>query len=295
VLVNAALILVASPSGGEASDKRSYVGKIVFATLSGSITDLFVVNADGSRLRQLTRDTRDQEGPSWSPDGRWIVYSSYSGRSSALIVMSTDGSRRRTILRQRGGQNGFVDAAWSPDGRSIAFGHVRSIGPSNGPEVWTTRLDGRLQRVVAGFSFHPSWGPRGTQLAYGTPSGIFTVRSNGRKVRAVPGTSGNDSYPVWSPNGRWIAIRSLNANWRVREVDTLSVVSPARGVRRLLIRGGGLIAPVAWSPRSDAVLCLRSSSATASDRQLFIVSLRTHRVTPLDGTVGAVSSASWHP
>ena len=293
MLVSAALILVGSPSGSEASAKRSYPGKIVFATLSGSITDLFVVNADGSRLRQLTRDTQDQEGPSWSPDGRWIVYSSYSGPSSALIVMSRDGSRRRTILRQRGGQNAFVDAAWSPDGRSIAFTYMPNKGPSSGPEVWTTRLDGRLRRVVAGFSVHPSWGPRGTQLAYGTPSGIFTVRLPGGKVRAVPGTSGNDSFPVWSPNGRWIAIRSLNANWREREVDTLSVVSPTTGVRRPLIRGG-LIGPVAWSPGSDAILCGRSSSATFSDRQLVIVSLRTHRVTPLDGTAGVVSSASWH-
>jgi hypothetical protein len=80
---------------------------------------------------------------------------------------------------------------------------------------------------------------------------------------------------------------------RKREVDSLVIVSPSGAVRRRVIRGG-VIFPVAWSPKSDAILCLRGSSAVGSDRRLVIVSLRTHRVARLDATIGAFGSASWH-
>jgi Tol biopolymer transport system component len=273
--------------------EASYTGKIVFASrgLSGSTSDLYVINADGSRLRQLTRDTQEQDGPSWSPDGKSIVYTaSFLGNDSSLVISAANGSRRRVLHHVRGyGSRRLFDAAWSPDGRSIAFTIMRN----KGAEVWTAKLDGRLRRVAAGFAFDPTWGPDGKRLAFATQSGIFTAGANGRNVRAVLGTSGSDAYPVWSPNGRWIAVRSLNANWQKREVDSLDIVSPSGGIRRRVIRGG-VIFPVAWSPESDAILCTRSSSAAANDRQLVIVSLRTHRVSRLDATTGAFGSASWH-
>jgi Tol biopolymer transport system component len=273
--------------------KASYRGKIVFASrgLGGSTSDLYVINADGSKLRQLTRDTEEQDGPSWSPDGRSFVYTVFRIDSTTLGISAANGSRRRVLHRERNrdGARRLADAAWSPDGRSIAFTLMRS----NAPEVWTAKLDGRLRRVAAGFAADPTWGPGGKRLAFATQSGIVTARANGRDVRAVLGTSGSDDSPVWSPNGRWIAVRSLNANWQKGEVDSLVIVSPSSGIRRRVIQGG-VIFPVAWSPASDAILCTRSSSAAANDRQLVIVSLRTHRVSRLDATTGAFGSASWH-
>jgi len=40
----------------------------------GGAIDLFVINADGTGLRQLTRDKYAQLMPAWSPDGRTIAY-----------------------------------------------------------------------------------------------------------------------------------------------------------------------------------------------------------------------------
>jgi Tol biopolymer transport system component len=271
----------------------SYTGKIVFASrgLSGSTSDLYVINADGSRLRQLTRDSQEQDGPSWSPDGKSIAYTTaFVGNDSSLVISAANGSRRRVLHHVRGyGSRRLFDAEWSPDGRSIAFTIMRG----KGAEVWTAELDGRLRRVAAGFAFDPTWGPGGKRFAFATLGGIFTAGADGRNVRAVVGTSVSDSHPVWSPNGRWIAVRSPNADWQKQEADSLVIVSPSGAVRRRVISGGAIF-PVAWSPESDAILCLRRAGPAPDDGHLVIVSLRTHRVSRLDATTGAFGSASWH-
>ena len=51
---------------------------IVFTSERAGSADLWVVNADGTNLRQLTSDPdADERQPWWSPDGRRIVYSRY--------------------------------------------------------------------------------------------------------------------------------------------------------------------------------------------------------------------------
>lgn len=52
--------------------------RLVFASERSGSADLWVVNADGSSLRQLTRDPdRDERQPWWSPDGTLIAYAQY--------------------------------------------------------------------------------------------------------------------------------------------------------------------------------------------------------------------------
>ena len=82
--------------------------------------DLYVVNADGSGLRNLTRNQRPTSPNSqlvWSPDGRTIYFGRY--------LVSTDGSGARRLP--------YIPrtAVWSPDGRRIAFAgnEARGAGP----------------------------------------------------------------------------------------------------------------------------------------------------------------------
>jgi TolB protein len=70
------------------------------------ITEVFVVNADGSAKRRLTHGAR----PFWSPDGRAIAYTRSGQRLGGLYVMNADGSGQPLKLapNARGG------AAWAP-------------------------------------------------------------------------------------------------------------------------------------------------------------------------------------
>lgn len=79
--------------------------------------ELYVIGADGSGLRRLTRSRADDEHPTWSPDGRRIAFSSgfslrRQGHARWLMAMPASGGRATRIGRFAG----VLDPAWSPAG-----------------------------------------------------------------------------------------------------------------------------------------------------------------------------------
>src|SRR5256885_901367 len=48
--------------------------QIVFTGYDGGLSDLFIINADGTNLKRLTNDKYADLQPSWSPDGRAIAF-----------------------------------------------------------------------------------------------------------------------------------------------------------------------------------------------------------------------------
>jgi len=94
--------------------------------------DVFVVNRDGSGLRQLTDWSGEDGWPSWSPDGEWIAFTTTHNRpigNRAIWVMRPDGSAKRRIAIGE-----FPD--WSPHPGVIIFSttggandHLRVVRP----------------------------------------------------------------------------------------------------------------------------------------------------------------------
>ena len=94
--------------------------KIAFASGSRSCragegcrgnTEVYVINADGSGQRRLTRSPREDFVPAWSPDGRKIAFVSRRDGNAEIYVMNTDGSEQRNLTRSPA-DDGLV--AWSP-------------------------------------------------------------------------------------------------------------------------------------------------------------------------------------
>ncbi len=61
---------------------------------------IWVINADGSGVRQLTDDPshRNNDDPSWSPDGRQILFGSGRSGRVELWVMNADGSGQHPLF-----------------------------------------------------------------------------------------------------------------------------------------------------------------------------------------------------
>ena len=64
-------------------------------------SEILVMNADGSRQRNLTRNSADGD-PVWSPDGRNILFVSKRDGYGDIYVMNADGSGQRNLARLPG-------------------------------------------------------------------------------------------------------------------------------------------------------------------------------------------------
>jgi Tol biopolymer transport system component len=101
--------------------------KIVFASNRSPYTrgfvghmHLWVMNADGTGLTQLTTGTDNESQPAWSPDGTKIAYH----YSNGIAAVFTDGTKDNSI-NLTASDNGKTwyrgEPTWSPDGQSLAF------------------------------------------------------------------------------------------------------------------------------------------------------------------------------
>jgi Tol biopolymer transport system component len=143
--------------------------KIAFLSRRDGKQEIYVVNADGSGLRNLTHSPEHEFRPAWSLDGRKILFtrsSDFFKRADVgVYVMNADGSgqRRLTYTQGRGDGNPVSgDAAWSPDGRKIAFEKPLGKWEHDSAEIYVVNADGGgLQRLTRrpGSDDYPVWSP----------------------------------------------------------------------------------------------------------------------------------------
>lgn len=175
--------------------------RIAFAGSRVGQQGIWVMNADGTGKRRLTRRPGDGE-PTWSPDGRRIAYRSSSPTSFDLWVVPSAGGTPRPLLRTP--EANELDPDWSADGRRIAMQSSRG----GSIQIWVLTLStGHARRVTGGgASFSPDWAPDGRRIAFSTGGRIAVVDTARRRVRVLPsGSPRSADDPAWSPDGRRIA------------------------------------------------------------------------------------------
>jgi hypothetical protein len=90
---------------------------VVFSSMGAVQEDIFLVQADGSKLRHLTDDAARDRFPSFFSDGKRIVFQSDRGGSWDLWSIAPDGSGLTQLTRS---SNSALDPIPSPDSRRIA-------------------------------------------------------------------------------------------------------------------------------------------------------------------------------
>jgi Tol biopolymer transport system component len=206
--------------------------------------EIFVINADGSGLRQLTRNNVPDWEPAWSPDGQKIVWVSRDrGTGADVFVMNADGSDQRRLTPTPGIRD---EPRWSPDGRAILFTAVPPGQPPSASgwpyrDVYVMHADGSGQRNLThtpnGWEFAPSWSPDGRHIVFSRLAGppgevrIVVMDADGSAKHAVTPklTHTGDGWigvtAAWSPDGQTIAFDYHDATYVVN--------ADGSGLRRL--------------------------------------------------------------
>lgn len=141
---------------------------------------LFVMDADGNNIRQITNHENDLGGmhPSWTPDGKKILFADQIGKVLEIFSCDPDGKNLQQLTKLN---KLSTSPSMSPDGKWIAFRvaaypfwkdpdeskRVYQDKPADLRPVYIMKADGSNPRIIESLHYQcaadgtrPSWKPR---------------------------------------------------------------------------------------------------------------------------------------
>jgi TolB protein len=177
--------------------------RLVFTsnTDTDPVRHVFVVNADGSGLLQLTTGAESDQSPAWSPDGNSVAFQrNVTGSPEPELYVVSAGGGEPTPLTP-----GALPS-WAPDGSRIGF--LRGSDTERG--VWAVHADGTASQQLSSAvctASPPAWSANSIYLLCIAPSGlalpwsVYRVKADASEsVNLTPQGVGIDLYS-WSQAG----------------------------------------------------------------------------------------------
>ncbi|MBN2084455.1 MAG: PD40 domain-containing protein [Anaerolineales bacterium] len=279
------------PAAGEFR-KLADMGRIVFSSIrENGLSDIYMMNADGSDVHFLEFDGSTDLAPAWSPDGEWIAFLSSGTRNTFDILrMRPGGTDIENLTDSTSDESGFD---WSPDGTQIVFSSNRS----GNYELYTMYADGsnvkQMTQTAELDEAEPAWSPDGAALGcLCGPVGEYTgdiclVKADGSGgANLTPDDPDIDDF-IWSPDGKRIAFGMPLYPEEIWIMD-----SEGRGKENLSndpADDGG----IAFSP--DGTMIVFSSDRNGKSKQIYLLHLANNSVTALTDNEMVNVSPAWSP
>jgi Tol biopolymer transport system component len=179
---------------------------------------LWLMNADGSGQHLVLADgPYDNEVPSFSPDGVWVVFMRCPpGNGCAIYKIRTDGGGLTPVTESQQAVNDS-DPVYSRDGMSIVFDSFNREGLI--AALWKMYADGSDIRLLTPpelLAWVPHWSPDGERIAFASHccnpqnGNVWVMNRNGGDLHRLTGSAASeldipvdyyDHSPSWSPRG----------------------------------------------------------------------------------------------
>jgi Tol biopolymer transport system component len=269
---------------GSAGTNGIGTGNLVFSAIDSSdgMSDIYVMNADGTAQTNITHDKgiRKDQSPSWSPNGSKIAFTRSTGGGTNLLVINADGSGLTKVTPPSMAQSQNVAPSWSPDGTRIVF----SSNYDGNYELYSLKLGSpyatQLTKTSAPIqNLDPAWSPSGSAIVFsqsGNPAGTASPSAElyqlklgstlpSRLTRTIRGQG--DVAPSYSPDGTQIAFSSDRAG----NSDVYLLDLAARSVTQLTTSTKSDTQP-SFAPDGSAVVFVSTRSGAT---ELWAQSLAT--------------------
>jgi Tol biopolymer transport system component len=228
-------------------------GSIAFVSTRDGDGEIYIMDLDGSNLRQLTSNRSWDGYPSWSPDGAQIAYYTYlTNKHWVIMVMDANGNNARQLTDSPGCNGG---PHWSPDGTRIAYASDQDCTAER-REIVVIDADGSNPRNLTqneADDMSASWSPDNQQITFSSNRDgdyeICIMDADGSDVLQLTDNEVDDMMPSWAPDGTQIAfVSDRDGN---DEIYLLEVESGA--VKRLTNESSNDWFP-SWSPDGQSLL-----------------------------------------
>lgn len=209
---------------------------IVFDSEKAGPRHLFRMSIYGGSVTQVTSGPENQSNADMFPHGTRVAFESWNSQHDlgfSTVDVAAGGVPQPLLTvpdagRTTSGSVGLTEAAYSPDGRWIAFtrlsGSDRSVSA-----IFVARTDGSdIRRLTqdALVASYPRWSPDGATILFqqnldeqGSP--LWTVPFEGGKPRRLTTDHGSDAWASegdWSPDGRQIVFKYYETGWDHNEL-----------------------------------------------------------------------------
>lgn len=207
--------------------------------------DLWVMNADGTRKRQVTISPSTDRSPTWHPDGTRLAFERDKAAQTDIFAVNVNGTGLKNLTRTDTKHE--TDPAWSPLGTQIAYtgpgcddgaGSCIYVMNADGTSAVNITPDERPAGCDLGSTFRsdaqdPAWHPNGRVIAFSTipncgDSGldIWTITPTGTILANLIGDDDtSDTEPAFSPNGARLVFEKETVVDSYSELHTINASS----------------------------------------------------------------------